>query len=174
MACVLWPQNCLIEIWRASSACTGQQAVARRWSELRRCGGVFGWRWHPCRHILCARVSTGTHNSLLLLLSAYSLLNIFAPQMPSALNYCSPVNYSSCCTRAVVSALIECVQDPLTQDLLVADANKHNIRMYTRSSRMETANSRALLSGVIVQLLKRLIAVKHMLSRCVEHRGRQE
>ena len=83
------------------------------------------------------------------------------------------VDYSSCSARAVDCALIDSVQDPLTQDLFVADLSNHNIRKYTQSTGMETANPRAFLNGTIVELLKRFIVVKHVLSRCVEHRGRQ-
>jgi hypothetical protein len=61
-------------------------------------------------------------------------------------------DYSSCSARAVDFTPIDFVQDPLTQDLFVVDVNNHNIRKYTRSTGMETANPRAFLNGAIVYL----------------------
>jgi hypothetical protein len=81
--------------------------------------------------------------------------------------------YNSCYAGVVDSALIDSFQDPLTQDLFVADHTNQNIRKYTRSTGMETASTRTLLNVAILYLLKRFIVVTHVLPRCVEHRGRQ-
>jgi hypothetical protein len=82
-------------------------------------------------------------------------------------------DYSSCSAQAVDCAQIDSVQDPLTQDLFIADNANHNIRKYTRSTGMETANPWVFLNGAIVDLLKMFIVVNYVLPRCVEHRGRQ-
>ncbi len=132
------------------------QAVVRRRSELRRCGGLFGRQWHQCRHPPSSWISTGTHSSLLLLFAARSL-NYFLRTVHET------SRLQQLLFPAVDCALIASVQDPLTQDLFVADYSNHNIRKYSRSTGMETANPRAFLNDTVLHLLKRFIVVKHVL-----------
>jgi hypothetical protein len=131
------PARCLIDPWRASSACTDRKLLL--------VGGMSSGAGAGYVDGVGTSAGIGFARGLALvhiLLSCFCLFAIcslfFAPNAQCM----KPVDYSSRCARAVDCVLIASVQDPLTQDLLVADRLNHNIRKYTRSTGMETANPR--------------------------------